>query len=99
VGGATLALLCDTCRQPIEHEGFGLTLLPGAVVNSPNEFNRFASGPAGVISAYMCRRCGERIAAILRQKLSDPCERCEVAPLREGDRRTEVGTLRRRAVS
>ena len=32
-----LALLCDTCRKPIEHEGFELTLMPGAVVSGPNE--------------------------------------------------------------
>ena len=94
-----LALLCDTCRQPIEHEGFELTLLPGAVVNSPNEFNRFASGPAGVLSVYMCRRCGERIAAILRHKLSDPCATCEVAPMAEGDRRAEELALRRKRES
>ena len=90
-----LALLCDTCRLPIDHEGFELTLLPGAIVNGPNEFNRFTSGPAGVISAYMCRRCGERIAAILRHKLQDPCEVCEVAPMAEGDWRAEETELRR----
>jgi hypothetical protein len=94
-----LALLCDTCRNPIEHEGFELTLMPGAVVSGPNEFNRFAAGPAGVISAYMCRRCGERIAAILRHKLQDPCAVCEVAPMREGDRRASETELRQRAVS
>jgi hypothetical protein len=93
-----LALLCDTCKRPIEHEGFELTLMPGAIVNGPSESTRFASGGTGVISAYMCRRCGERIGAILRHKLQDPCVVCEVAPMQEGDRRAdEERSIARRA--
>jgi hypothetical protein len=94
-----LALLCDTCKRPIEHEGYELTLMPGAIVSGPAEFTRFSTGGSGVISAYMCRRCGERIAAILRHKLQDPCPTCEVAPMQEGDRRAEEEKPLRRYVA
>lgn len=85
-----LALLCDTCRRPIDHDGYELNLLPGTVVNGPGEFARTATAQSGVMSVYMCQRCGERIAAILRHKLQDPCPTCEVGPLREGDRRVDA---------
>jgi hypothetical protein len=90
------ALLCDTCRQPIDHEGFDLTLLRGTLVSSPGEVAHLSS-LSGVISASLCSRCGERITAILRRKLQDPCPTCEVAPLRQGDERHAVREMSRRA--
>lgn len=90
------ALLCDTCRQPIDHEGFDLTLLRGTLVSSPGEVAHLSS-LAGVISASLCLRCGERITAILRRKLQEPCPHCEIAPMREGDQRAAVREAARRA--
>lgn len=83
-------LLCDTCRQPIEHEGFEFTLLRGAVVNSPGEVTHLTSIGGGVLSATLCHRCGERLSAIVRRKLQDPCPVCEVAPMRIGDARADA---------
>ena len=78
-----LALLCDTCGQPITGDGFELTLLPGTLVSGQDSaFRRFTSVTAGVISAILCVPCGERFVAILQRKLQDPCAVCEVAPAR-----------------
>ena len=78
-----LALLCDTCGQPITGDGFELTLLLGTpVAGQDSAFRRFTSVTAGVISAITCVPCGERFAAILHRKLQDPCPVCEVAPAR-----------------
>lgn len=84
------ALLCDTCRQPVNHEGYEFTLLRGAVVNSPGEVTRLTSVGGGVLAATLCSRCGERLSAIVRHKLQDPCPVCEVAPMKIGDARAEA---------
>ena len=76
-----LALLCDTCGQPITGDGFELTLMPGTLVAAQHSaFRRFTSVTAGVISAILCVACGERLTAILQHKLREPCAVCEVAP-------------------
>lgn len=80
------AMLCDACRQPMQGEGFEVSLLRGTVVHSPDEPYRLAA-TEGVLQATLCARCGERLAAIVQRKLDDPCPVCEVAPLRTGDRR------------
>ncbi len=83
-----LSLLCDVCRRTISGDGFELTLMPGTLAPShASRSHRFTSATAGVISATMCRPCGERITAILHQKLHDPCPTCEVAPARQAARR------------
>ena len=83
-----LSLLCDVCHRSISGDGFELTLMPGTL--SPGHttpFHRFTSATAGVISTTMCLPCGERITAILHQKLHNPCPTCEVAPARRAARR------------
>ncbi|MEX2584678.1 MAG: hypothetical protein WD766_15525 [Gemmatimonadota bacterium] len=80
------AMLCDACNQPIQGEGFDVSLLRGTVVRSPEEPPHLAA-TEGVLAGTLCARCGERLAAIVRRKLEEPCPVCEVAPLREGDRR------------
>lgn len=85
-----LSLLCDVCRRSISGDGFELTLMPGTLAPShATPFHRFTSATAGVISATMCLPCGERITAILHQKLHDPCPTCEVAPARQAARRRQ----------
>ena len=78
-----LALLCDTCSQPLTADGFELTLLPGALVSGQDtSFRRFGSGTAGVMSAVLCVPCGERFRAILQHRLQNACPTCEVTPAR-----------------
>ena len=86
------AMICDACRQPMEREGFELSLLRAAVVSAPGEVPRLTNiaGNNGVLSASLCLRCGERLSAIVRHKLQDPCIVCEIAPMAEGDARTDA---------
>lgn len=92
------AMLCDACRQPMTGEAFEFVLLRGAVVRTPDEAAHLAA-TEGVLSGSLCARCGERLAAIVQRKLTDPCPTCEVAPLAEGDARlaSRDGALRRAA--
>lgn len=80
------AMLCDACNQPVQGEGFEVSLLRGTAVRSPDEPTHLAA-TEGVLSATLCSRCGERLSAIVQRKLETPCPTCEVAPLRDGDRR------------
>ncbi|MGE3962339.1 MAG: hypothetical protein AB7F65_11730 [Dehalococcoidia bacterium] len=80
------AMLCDACNQPVVGEGIEVSMLRGTVVRSPDEPPRLAA-TEGILAATLCSRCGERLGAIVQRKLEDPCPVCEVAPLREGDRR------------
>ena len=80
------AMLCDACQQPMRGEGFEVALLRGTVVRSPDESAHLAQ-TEGAMSASLCGRCGERLAAILQRKLADPCPVCEVEPMRVGDAR------------
>lgn len=80
------AMLCDACNQPVQGEGFEVSLLRGTVVRSPEEPPHLAA-TEGVLAATLCARCGERLGAIVQRKLEDPCPVCEIAPLRDGDRR------------
>ncbi len=92
------AMICDACRRPMEREGFELSLLRAAVVHTPGEIPHLTNvtGNNGVHSASLCLRCGERLSAIIRAKLQDPCPTCEIAPLAAGDARTEERLQRRR---
>ena len=81
------AMLCDACNQPIQGEGFEVSLLRGTVVREPAEPSHLAA-TEGVLAATICSRCGERLAAIVQQKLEEPCPTCEVAPMRLGDLRS-----------
>ena len=94
------AMICDACRRPMEREGFELSLLRAAVVASPGEVPHLTniSGNNGVLSVSLCLRCGERLSAIVRHKLQDPCPTCEVAPMLEGDIRADARLAYRRAV-
>ena len=95
------AMICDACRQPMEREGFELSLLRAAVVATPGDAPHLTNltGSNGVLSASLCLRCGERLSAIVRQKLQDPCAVCEVAPIALGDARTDARLAQtRRAV-
>ena len=80
------AMLCDACRQPMTGEGFEVALLRGTVVQNPDEPAHLAA-TEGTMSATLCSRCGDRLAAIVQRKLSDPCPLCEIAPMRESDER------------
>ncbi len=93
---AMYAMLCAACRQPMSGEGFEVSLLRGAVVRTPDEAARLAA-TEGVLSATLCSRCGERLAAIVQTKLEAPCPTCEVAPVATGDARAanRAGMLRR----
>ena len=84
------AFLCDTCRQPMEREGYEFTLIRGTIVNTPGETTRLTNVGGGAITATLCNRCGERLSAIVRHKLQDPCPVCEVAPMRAGDARADA---------
>ena len=83
------AFLCDTCRQPMDHEAFEFTLVRGSLVTAPGETTRLSKVGGGALSAMLCHRCGERLSAIVRQKLQDPCPVCEIAPMAEGDARAD----------
>lgn len=91
------AMLCDACNQPIQGEGFEVSLLRGTVVRSPEEAAHLAA-TEGVLAATLCARCGERLFAIVQRKLEEPCPVCEVAPLREGDRRVAIRAGQRAAM-
>ncbi len=95
------AMICDACHRPMEREGFEFSLLRAAVVSSPGEAPHLTniSGNNGVLSASLCLRCGERLSAIVRHKLQDPCPTCEVAPLVVGDARAETRMNEARRVS
>ncbi len=80
------AMLCDVCQQPMTGEGYEVALLRGTVVHVPDELGHLAA-TEGVIAATMCGRCGDRLAAIIQRKLSDPCPVCELGPMRESDER------------
>ena len=86
------AMICDACHQPMEREGFELSLLRAAIVASPGEVPHLTniSGNNGVLSVSLCLRCGERLSAIVRHKLQDPCAVCEIAPLAVGDARANA---------
>lgn len=86
------AMICDACHRPMEREGFELSLLRAAVVASPGEVPHLTniSGTNGSLAATLCLRCGERLSAIIRHKLQDPCPTCEVAPMAEGDARAQA---------
>ncbi len=90
------ALLCDACGQPVHGEGIEVSLLRGTVVRSPEEPPHLAA-TEGILAATLCSRCGERLGAIVQRKLEAPCPVCEVAPLREGDRRAAQRAELRRA--
>lgn len=83
------AMLCDACNQPVVGEGFEVSLLRGTAVRSPDEPTHLAA-TEGVLAATLCSRCGERLGAIVHRKLEAPCPTCEVAPMREGDRRAAM---------
>ena len=44
----------------------------------------------GAVTATLYNRCGERLSAIVRHKLQDPCPTCEIAPMRLGDARADA---------
>jgi len=90
------AMLCDACRQPMDGEGFEVSLLRGTVVRSPDEPAHLAD-TEGALAASLCARCGERLAAIVQRKLADPCPVCEVEPMRLGDVRAAARAEARRA--
>ncbi|MFA7249955.1 MAG: hypothetical protein WC273_10035 [Dehalococcoidia bacterium] len=72
----------------MHREGFELSLLRAAVL-ATGETPRLTNinGNNGVLSAALCLRCGERLSAIVRHKLMEPCPTCEVAPMAVGDAR------------
>ncbi|MEX1022481.1 MAG: hypothetical protein WD800_00905 [Dehalococcoidia bacterium] len=78
-------------------EAFEVSLLRGTVVRSPDEPAHLAS-TEGLLSASLCSRCGERLAAIIQRKLHGPCPTCEVAPMHIGDARAAARFEARRAV-
>ena len=90
------ALICGACHRPMEREGFDFSLLRAAMVSAAGEVPRLTRlrGNKGVLSASLCLRCGERLSAIVRHKLHDPCPTCEVAPMAEGDARTRTAPPR-----
>lgn len=93
------AMICDACRRPMDREGFELSLLRAAVVHTPGEPPHLTNiaGNNGVVSASLCLRCGERLSAIIKHKLEDPCPTCEVEPMRVGDLRMQQRLDQRRA--
>lgn len=86
------AMICDACRRPMEREGFELSLLRAAVISAAGEVPHLTniSGNNGVLFASLCLRCGERLSAIVRQKLQGPCPTCEIAPMALGDARADA---------
>jgi hypothetical protein len=83
------AVICDACRKPIGRDGFDVTVLRGVVLQNAGEPARFSANGGGLIAATLCERCGERISAILRRKLADPCRTCELEPMRAADQKIE----------
>ena len=74
----------------MDHEGYEFTLLRGTIVNTPGESTRLTNVGGGALTATLCNRCGERLSAIVRHKLQDPCPTCEVEPMRAGDARADA---------
>ena len=93
------AMICDACRKPMDHEGFELSLLRAAVVQTPGEQPHVIhlTDNTGVLAASLCIRCGERLSAIIQRKLQDPCPTCEIAPMSIGDARANERLERRRS--
>ncbi|MDA1009957.1 MAG: hypothetical protein O2888_00620 [Chloroflexi bacterium] len=87
------AMLCDACKQPMAGDGFEVALLRCTVVHMPDEPAHLAA-TEGVIAATLCDRCGDRLAAILQRKLTDPCPVCELGPMQESDLRSLEGLRR-----
>ena len=74
-----LVALCDTCRTPIRGGAFELSLVPGTLVTARDSaFTHLTTTSTGTIAATVCTPCGNRIMAVLQQKLAAPCPTCEV---------------------
>lgn len=85
----------------MDGEGFELSLLRAAVVATGTDLPHLTNiiGNNGVLSAALCLRCEERLSAIIRHKLQDPCPTCEIAPMALGDERADARAYEmRRAV-